>query len=225
MTVTEVARPSASHRGGMPNRTGNVYVNPVTQERAVVLVSAVDSGGEFVRAELWVPPGARVAAPHVHPHQTERFEVVEGSLGVRRGEQETTVGPGHVAEVRPGEVHDWWTAGDAPARVLVEVRPALRFEEAIMTLWGLAAAGRTDASGAPGLLQLSLLAQEWDDQIRFASPPRWVQRTMSAVLGPVARARGLRGAYPELERRILAGRVGEVLTLSGSEPAPVREPA
>jgi len=124
--------------------------------------------------------------------------------------------------VGPGEIQDWWTEGDEPARALVEVRPALRFEEAIVTLWGLAAAGRTDATGAPGLLQLSLLAQEWDDQIRFASPPRWVQRVMVAVLGPIARLRGLRGAYPEFRQRILVGRVGEVLTLTGSEPVVVQ---
>jgi mannose-6-phosphate isomerase-like protein (cupin superfamily) len=206
----------------MDNMAGKVYLNPVTQERAVVLVSGADSGGELVRAELWAPPGARVAAPHIHPHQTERFEVLAGRLGVRRGSTTTVVGPGHVAEVRAGEVHDWWTEGDEPARVLVEVRPALRFEEAIVTLWGLAAAGRTDASGNPGLLQLSLLAQEWDDQIRFASPPRWVQRLMVAVVGPIARWRGLRGSYPELEERILIGRAGEVLTLTGSEPAAAR---
>lgn len=207
---------------GMENGTGKVYINPVTMERAVVLVSGAESGGEFVRAELWAPPGARVAAPHLHPLQSERFEVLQGQLGVRRGDETTVVGPGHVAVVQPGEVHDWWTEGDEPARVLVEVRPALRFEEAIVTLWGLSAAGRTDATGNPGLLQLSLLAQEWDDQIRFASPPRWIQRVMVAVVGPIARWRGLRGTYPEMEQRILVGRVGEVLTLTGSEPVNVQ---
>lgn len=69
---------------GMEN-AGNVCVNPVTMGRAVVLVSGADSGGELVRAELWAPPGARVAAPHLHPHQTERFEVLQGRLGVRCG--------------------------------------------------------------------------------------------------------------------------------------------
>jgi hypothetical protein len=52
------------------------------------------------------------------------------------------------------------------------------------------------------------------------SPPPVVQKTMSAVLGPLARRRGWRGAYPELESPILAGRRGEVLTLTGSQPIP-----
>ena len=62
----------------MESKTGSIYINPVTQERAVVLVTSADSGGELMRAELWVPPGARVAAPHTHPRQSERFEVLEG---------------------------------------------------------------------------------------------------------------------------------------------------
>ncbi|CAA9427592.1 MAG: hypothetical protein AVDCRST_MAG66-3129 [uncultured Pseudonocardia sp.] len=44
---------------------------------------------------------------------------------------------------------------------------------------------------------------------------------MVAVLGPLARARGLRGDHPEFEQRILVGRIGEVLTLAGSEPVRV----
>lgn len=205
----------------MDSRTGNVYHNPVTRERAAVLVSAAESDGELVRAELWVPPGARVAAPHVHPGQAEEFTVLEGRLGVRRGSWVGTLVPGEGASVAPGTVHDWWVHGDRPARVLVEVRPALRFEEAIMTAWGLAAAGRTDAAGMPGLLQRAVMVDEWDDTIRFARPPRWAQRALARTLGPVARRAGLRGSCPELEERILVGRLGRPVTLTGSDPATV----
>ena len=155
----------------------------------------------------------------MHPGQTESFEVLEGRLGVRHGDDVGTAAAGERIEVAPGAVHDWWPEDGRPARVLVEVRPAGRFEEAIMTSWGLAAAGRTDERGRPGLLQLALLAEEWSDTLRFASPPAWVQKTVAAGLGPLARRRGLRGAYPELEERILVGRLGEILTLTGSEPA------
>lgn len=203
----------------MESNRGAIYHNPVTQERAVLLVGSADSGGELTRAELWVPPGARVVAPHLHPRQSERFQALEGRLGVRYGADTDVLGSGSAVEVPPGTVHDWWTHGEEPARVLVEVRPALRFEEAIVTLWGLAAAGRTDPRGLPGPLQATLLSHEWADTIRFVSPPWPVQRLLYRVLGPLARRRGLRGGYPEFESRILLGRLGEVLTLTGSEPA------
>jgi quercetin dioxygenase-like cupin family protein len=198
--------------------TGNIYINPVSQERAAVVISAEESGGKLLRAELWAPPGARVAAPHVHPGQSERFEVLEGRLGVRYGDTTSIARPGDFVEVPPGTVHDWWTEGEEPARVMVEVRPARRFEDMIITMWGLAAAGRTNAKGMPGPLQLALLAEEWDDTIRFVSPPRWVQHGIARALGPIARRRGLKAAYPEFKERILIGRVGEVLTLGGSQP-------
>ena len=200
------------------SRTGNLYFNPVTLERATLLVSGEDSGGELVRAELWAPPGARVGAAHAHPEQSERFEVLEGRLRVRSGDRTGTALPGDIVEVPPGTINDWWTEGDEPARVLLEVRPARRFVDAIITGWGLAAAGRTNARGMPGILQIALMAGEWDDTITFASPPRWVQRSLARALGPIARRRGLKGAYPELEQRILIGRVGETLTLTGSTP-------
>jgi len=91
----------------MTNRTGNVYVNPVTRERAAVLVSAEDSKGAFIRAELWAPPGAHPSAPHVHPGQTESFEVLEGRLGVRHGDDVGTAAAGERIEVAPGAIYDW----------------------------------------------------------------------------------------------------------------------
>ena len=200
------------------SRTNNLYINPVTNERAVLLVSSADSGGELLRAEMWAPPGARVSAPHIHPQQVETFEVRAGRLGVRYGEETRTAEAGERVEVAAGTVHDWWTVGTEPAHVLIEVRPALRFEDMIVTSWGLAAAGRTNSKGRPGLLQLALLTEAFDDNIRFVSPPRWVQRGIAKVLGPVARARGLKSHYPEFEERIRVGRVGEVLTLRGSAP-------
>ena len=74
--------------------TGNLHINPVSTERAAVVISAEESGGKLVRAELWAPPGARVAAPHVHPGQSERFEVLEGRLGVRYGDTTSVALPG-----------------------------------------------------------------------------------------------------------------------------------
>ena len=159
-----------------------------------------------------------MATPHTDPEQSERFEVLEGRLRLRNGDRTTTALPGDIVEVPPGTIHDWWTEGDEPARVLVEVRPARRFVDAIITGWRLAAAGRTNAKGRPGLLQIALMAQEWDDTIAFASPPRWVQRSLARALGPIARRRGLKVAFPELEERILIGQVGETLSLTGSMP-------
>jgi hypothetical protein len=62
---------------------------------------------------------------------------------------------------------------------------------------GLAQDGKTDAMGMPHLLQLAAIASEFDDVIRFLSPPRLVQRLLFPILAPVAALRGYRGSYSE----------------------------
>jgi hypothetical protein len=99
--------------------------------------------------------------------------------------------------VPPGTAHDWWNAGDEEAHVVVEIRPGRRFEEAIRNTFGLAQDGKTNARGMPNLLQVALIAREFEDVLYFTKPPRAVQKVLFAVLAPIARALGYRGSYPE----------------------------
>jgi quercetin dioxygenase-like cupin family protein len=64
---------------------------------------------------------------HLHPQQDERFEVLEGAVkAVIRGE-ERRYSAGEVFEVPAQTPHQM--AGDGPARVHWQVRPALRTAE------------------------------------------------------------------------------------------------
>jgi hypothetical protein len=65
-------------------------------------------------------------------------------------------------DVAPGVVHDWWNLGLEEAKVAVEIEPATRFEEMIRNFFGLAQDGKTNAKGVPRLLQLALLACDFD---------------------------------------------------------------
>ena len=178
----------------MANR-GDVFTNPVTGERCVVRETDEGSGRTLV--DLYVEPGGAVVGEHVHDNLTERFEVLEGSVGFRIDGREQIAEPGRRSEVAPGVPHDWWNAGDTTAHVLVEVEGpvAARFEELIVTLFGLAHDGKVNAKGMPDPLQLSLIATEFDDVIRFTRPPRLVQKAAFAVLAPIARATGRRATY------------------------------
>ena len=182
-------------------RYGDLYVDDVTGERAVVLRGDAESGGSSLVVHLVVRPGGEVTGAHVHPALEERFQVLEGRLGTLVGGAKRTLEPGEVVTVPPGVEHDWWNAGDTEASVLVELTPGdPRFVQMIATLFGLANAGRSDAHGRPSLLQSTLIGREFEDVIVFTSPPRLVQRVAHALLAPIARLRGLRGAYPEYLR-------------------------
>ncbi len=60
-------------------RAGDVLENPVTGERILFRRTAAQTGGELVDIEVTVKEGGGVAASHVHPYQTERFEVLGGA--------------------------------------------------------------------------------------------------------------------------------------------------
>ena len=59
-------------------RYGDLYVNEVTGERAVVLRGDEDAPGEPMLVHLQVRPGGVVAGEHLHPTMQERFEVIAG---------------------------------------------------------------------------------------------------------------------------------------------------
>lgn len=170
--------------------------NPVTGERGIVLEPPQDNAERRLTAELRVAPGGAVVGEHRHPGIKERFEVLEGSLGVSRDGRRSTLSPGEAVEVAPGHWHDWWNAGAGVAVVRAEVTPGDRFLEIIRTLFGLAVDGKTNPKGMPRPLQLVAIAREFEDVIVFKRPPVAVQRIAFGLLAPLARMRGYRGVYP-----------------------------
>src|SRR5918994_904699 len=62
---------------------GTVLHNPVSGEYARV----VEHTPERAVGELLAVPGGAVAGPHLHPRQEERFEVLYGRMGYRRGDE------------------------------------------------------------------------------------------------------------------------------------------
>jgi quercetin dioxygenase-like cupin family protein len=105
-------------------KPGDTLENPITGERFTFNDTATSSDGELLAFELGLRPGGAVPIPHVHPIQTERFEVVEGRMRFRVGFRTVVAEPGDVVEVEPGVMHGFANAGDDEARVLVEVRPS-----------------------------------------------------------------------------------------------------
>jgi quercetin dioxygenase-like cupin family protein len=171
---------------------GDRLENPVTGEVLIFHRTSRETDGEAVLVETIVRPGGFVTAAHVHPHQTERFEVLEGLLGLRAGEKELLAGPGDVATAAPGTPHRFWNAGEGEARFLCQVRPALEFESLIETMFTLAAEGKTNRKGLPNPLRLAVIAKAHFDTVRLPFPPAWLQRAALAVGAPLGRLLGYR---------------------------------
>jgi quercetin dioxygenase-like cupin family protein len=144
---------------------GQTLENPVTGERFTFRETAATTDGELLAFELGLRPGGAVPIPHVHPIQTERFEVVAGLMRFRLGFRHVLAEPGDVVEVAPGVIHGFANAGEEEARVAVEVRPALAMEEMFAEVIAMAEAGRMGKRGMPrNLLDLAALARRYDQE-------------------------------------------------------------
>jgi quercetin dioxygenase-like cupin family protein len=144
---------------------GQTLENPITGERFTFRETAATTEGELLAFELGLRPGGAVPIPHVHPIQTERFEVLAGQMRFRVGFRHVVADPGDVVEVQPGVAHGFANVGEEEARVAVEVRPALAMEEMFAEVVAMAEAGRMGRSGMPrNLLDLAALARRYDQE-------------------------------------------------------------
>ena len=176
-------------------RKGQTIENPVTGERLRFLETSNETNGEYVLVETTVQPNGFVAAAHVHPYQTETFEIESGTLAFKLDGEEIVAGPGESVTVPAGSAHKFWNAGETEAVFVCEVRPALQFERLIETMFGLAADGKTNKKGMPNPLRLAVIANAHFDDVRLPFPPEWMQKAGLAMGAPLGRLMGYSPAY------------------------------
>ena len=133
-----------------------------------------DIGGLGVQFKIWgdqtrgglsivehpMEPG-RLVPPHVHQTEDELSYVLEGTFGLRVGDDVATAGPGSYVYKPKGVPHTFWNAGPEQARLIEIIWPAgfERFFEA------LGEAARTAGSPEAFVVRRSELAGPYD--LRF----------------------------------------------------------
>jgi quercetin dioxygenase-like cupin family protein len=156
-------------------------------EKVTVRTTAADSGGELLEVEAeWAPEEHRPLA-HSHPSQDERFEVLEGELSLKLGDEKRVLRAGDTVDVPRGTVHAFWNSGSTVARAKWQVRPAQRTEDFFQAVHNLRAAGH----GSKGGLSLpagALVAREFSSEFTPALPQ--AARVMLPALAGLARMRG-----------------------------------
>jgi mannose-6-phosphate isomerase-like protein (cupin superfamily) len=176
---------------------GQSISNPVSGERITFLATSADTDGERLEIELELAPDGHVPGMHVHPHQEERFEVLEGTMCFRLGRRRITAGPGEVVVVPKGAAHKFSNGGDERAVARVTVTPALRMEELFETACSLAEEGKTTSKGMPKPIHLALFVHQFRDEVHAPFPPAWMQRASLAPLAAIGRARGHAERYEQ----------------------------
>ena len=189
-------------------KPGDTLENPVTGERFTFTHTAASTDGELLAFDFALRPGGAVPIPHVHPIQTERFEVTEGRMRFRVGLRTVIAEPGDVIEVEPGVMHSFANAGDAEAKLRVEVRPALQMEEMFAEVIAMAKAGQMTRRGMPrNLLVLADLARRYDQEAHAPLMSVGVQRALLAPLVLLARRPRVGRAAAAVAATVAAGAI------------------
>jgi quercetin dioxygenase-like cupin family protein len=174
---------------------GQTIENPQTGERLVFSKTAAETGGEYTQFEAFVRPGGHLPAPHVHPDQSERFEITKGTLSLRIDGRAIEAKEGDVVTIEPGQAHYFANRTGEEVSFKVEVRPALKIESVLETMYGLAADGKTNRFGMPNPLRLAVIAEHHLDTVVLPLVPVAMQRAALAVGAPIGRLLGYRATY------------------------------
>lgn len=169
---------------------GQTIVNARTGQR----MTFVELTEAVLRIETVNPPTEAREPVHLHPRQESGAAVSAGVLVFEVAGEQREVGPGDAITIPAGTPHRFWNGGDTDAHAIQTFRPALNIAAFFETFAALAEQGKLDAKGMPSLLQLAAMIPVFSDEIRATSPPWPLQRALAAVLGPLARARGLQAA-------------------------------
>ena len=147
--------------------------------------SARDSDGAYVEMAFVLPGGCVAPPPHVHRHQVEEYEVIEGRFEVLLDGAWQSLGPGETASVPVGALHTFRNRSGGLVRVRNWHRPAMRFEEFIeRTSEVLRAAGVKRKRDPRVPLYLSMVMLEFDKTL---APSRRRERLLMPLLARVAR--------------------------------------
>lgn len=167
-----------------------IITNPVTGEELTWLVTAAQSGGRLVKAEVRVHGAGRGARlPHAHPCAHETFTVMRGRMAIERGGEVAVLAPGESLTVAPGVEHAWWNARAGELCFHVEVSPPGRYEELTELGFRWAREGLLSECGDPGLILGAAFLAEFGDDIAYHVPPRWLQRVLVPPLARLGRRR------------------------------------
>jgi mannose-6-phosphate isomerase-like protein (cupin superfamily) len=178
-------------RGSDVTESGDRIENPVTGQSIVFRRTSAETLGEVSEFDGFFVPGGFAGPEHVHPIQDERFAVISGVAGFLVRGEKTVLGLGEVLDVPRGMRHTFWNEGPDELQVRMAFQPGTASTERFYEMFFRAGReGRVDRHGMPNLFLIALLAPEFADHARLASPPWWVQRAVFALLRPVARLLG-----------------------------------
>jgi quercetin dioxygenase-like cupin family protein len=133
----------------------------VIGNEVTVKLAAAETGGEYYVFEVITPAGLGVP-PHVHQHEDEIIEVVDGEFEFMLGGQIYQGTAGSLVHFPRGLPHAFTNVGSTPGKTMWTVIPGRNFEQFFDELGALPA-------GPPDLAKVAAIFSKYD--IEILPPP------------------------------------------------------
>lgn len=119
---------SANKKEALVISAGNGQKMRVLGNDVTVKLTQQETNGEYYLFEVITPPGVGVP-PHVHQHEDEIIEVIEGELEVQLGDQIYQATQGAIIHFARYIPHGFRNAGAKPCQTRWTVIPGQSFEQ------------------------------------------------------------------------------------------------
>ena len=176
---------------------GKKIHNPVTGQSIEFVQTSKDTNGELLEMISTYDAYTKEPASHYHPYQDEFFEVLEGKVSLRIDGRLLILQQGDTMHIEKNQVHAMWNPTDSRSMINWKVMPAMNTEHLLETVAGLAADGKINEKGMPGILQVALIFKKFSSVFRLARMPYLAQTLLFAVLAPFSSLKGLKPTYHE----------------------------
>lgn len=174
----------------LAQRTGALSSHPTQGVWSAPLPDPDNS--DTIRALSIYTPGFEGPPEHYHEQSPERFAVEAGEVTFRIDDREKRVSAGETITVDPYERHSFTVGGSDRCYMLVDIDSPGRLRQVLPTLSGLAHDPERDPDDP---LQQVAIARRLAGNTVFTDINPNLSRPLNAVLGPIAKLRGYRGAY------------------------------
>ena len=121
-------------------------------------LSSSETGGDLYVFEVLTPPGV-VVPPHVHRHEDELIQVIEGEYEIFLDGRTHIAGPGAVVNFPRYFPHGFVNIGKKPTRAVFTVVPGANFEKFFEELCAL------PADGPPDMARVKEIFNRYDIEI------------------------------------------------------------
>jgi quercetin dioxygenase-like cupin family protein len=149
-----------------------------------VTAAAMDSDGRSVGMNFIVPAGAVSPPPHIHPTQTEDFEVIAGPLELMVDGSWKTLETGERASVPPRVLHTFRNKSGSTRIIHSTHSPPGRFEDFIEHLCRLLSARGIRSGKDPRVpIYISMVWLEYGDTLRTGRDRERLAINVAARLG------------------------------------------